>query len=85
MRSKFTFYFDAGHGWLQVQRSEAIELGVMKLLSPYSYQSKDGLTLYLEEDCDAPAFVEAYIKQYNITPTWDERESHGVRLLSRIK
>ena len=55
----YTFHNDPGHGWLEVPREEAIAAGILNRISEYSYQSRDGRTLYLEEDCDAALFVEA--------------------------
>ncbi len=54
---KFKFYSDASHGWLAVPRSLLMELGIAQKISAYSYQSKSGKTVYLEEDCDATLFL----------------------------
>lgn len=51
----YTFHSDPGHAWLQVKRQELIELGILKKISPYSYQR--GADVYLEEDCDACIFM----------------------------
>jgi len=48
---------DPGHGWLEVTRAELEALNLLDKISRYSYQ-RDAL-VYLEEDCDAPVFVEA--------------------------
>lgn len=56
---KPTFYSDPGHGWLAVSRQELIDLGVMHMISGYSYQRKD--TVYLEEDCDVAIYIDATI------------------------
>lgn len=50
------FYEDAGHGWLEVSISLCRELELK--ISGYSYCK--GEFLYLEEDCDAPAFIKAW-------------------------
>lgn len=60
--SKFVFHSDPGHGWLQVPKELVKELGIRKAISPYSYQDKE--YLYLEEDCDADLFYQAYVRQY---------------------
>ena len=59
--SKFVFHSDPGHGWLQVPKKLIRELGIGKEISSYSYQDED--FLYLEEDCDAVLFIEAYVKK----------------------
>lgn len=56
---KLNFHFDAGHGWLAVPKS--IKLA-SRYASPYSYQDRENY--YLEEDSDAPKFLEAF-KFYN--------------------
>jgi hypothetical protein len=58
----YIFHTDAGHGWLAVKRQELIDLGVMDRITSFSYQR--GKTVYLEEDCDATTFVNAYEKRY---------------------
>lgn len=57
--NKYTMYEDPGHGWLEVPRSVCAELGILDRISGYSYQSKDGGVLYLEEDCDFSVFCRA--------------------------
>jgi hypothetical protein len=53
-----TYHQDAGHGWLEVTRKQVVEVGLAP--SDFSFFSyKDGGTFYLEEDCDAPHFVDA--------------------------
>lgn len=55
-----TFYTDPGHGWLQVQRDDLVAIGLSEQdFTSCSYKTKHGETLYLEEDCDAPKFIEA--------------------------
>lgn len=53
----YKFISDPGHGWLEVTRDELEALDLLEKISRYSYQS-EGL-VYLEEDCDAPVFVDA--------------------------
>lgn len=53
----YKFISDPGHGWLEVTRAELEALGLIEKISRYSYQR--GALVYLEEDCDAPLFVEA--------------------------
>lgn len=52
-----TFYNDAAHGWLRVERTKLVELGIADKVSRCSYMY--GKWAYLEEDCDAPLFIEA--------------------------
>jgi len=66
MDVKFIFHADAGHGWLAVKRRLLFDLGVAEKITSYSYQK--GQTVYLEEDCDASTFLDAYKKKYG-TPT----------------
>ncbi len=61
---KLKFYSDAGHGWLAVPRSKLHSLNILDKISEYSYQSKSGKTVYLEEDCDATLFLRT-IEQLN--------------------
>ena len=51
----YKFFTDPGHGWLEVTRDEINRLGVVP--SRYSYMRED--LVYLEEDCDASAFIRA--------------------------
>lgn len=51
------FHSDAGHGWLAVKIHELKMLGIEGSISPYSYVR--GGTVYLEEDADAPTFINA--------------------------
>lgn len=55
----YKFHTDPGHGWLQVERGELERLEIADQISAYSYESKNGLTVFLEEDCDASAFKRA--------------------------
>lgn len=53
----YTFHQDPGHGWLEVPRAELQALGIAHRISGYSYESRDGATVYLEEDCDLSTFA----------------------------
>lgn len=48
---------DDGHGWLVVPMSAVVASGAY--ISCFSRVSPDGRCAYLEEDCDARAFVDA--------------------------
>jgi len=56
-RKNYIFYTDPGHGWLAVERAELQRLGIEDQISEFSYEQ--GETVYLEEDCDASAFIQA--------------------------
>ena len=59
------FHSDAGHGWLKVTTHQLAELGIYNQVSRYSYinvaysNDDESYDVYLEEDCDAPLFLEA--------------------------
>ena len=53
----YLFITDPGHGWLQVEYSELVALGIERDISAYSYR-RGGL-VYLEEDEDAGKFFRA--------------------------
>ena len=54
---KLNFYTDAGHGWLEVERKALETLGLLPMVSRYSYENGD--KVYLEEDLDAGLFLSA--------------------------
>lgn len=68
MRRTFTVIADPGHAWLKVPIEAVRAVGLSEgHFSPYSYRRATyagALTLYLEEDCDAAIFCEAYEKQF---------------------
>ena len=53
----YMLHTDPGHGWLEVPMAELRRLGIAWSISSCSYRY--GGIAYLEEDCDAPRFVEA--------------------------
>jgi|TARA_R110001583_G_scaffold117785_3_gene268898 hypothetical protein len=69
----FTFYTDPGHGWIQVDVDTLIDLGIHTRISGYSYIN--GTTAYLEEDCDAAVFMQAYQDKHGSKPEIVERYS----------
>ena len=73
----YTYYTDAGHGWLEVEKKELIELGIDNIISYHSFE-KGGL-VYLEEDVDVGVFVVAYKNKYGVSPqhkdVYEERSS----------
>jgi len=54
---KYLFFSDPGHGWLKVPLRTLQTLGIAGKVTRYSHQR--GGYAYLEEDCDAPLFIEA--------------------------
>jgi len=54
----YNFYYDAGHGWLEVSISELINLDIYNKITSFSYMHEG--KAYLEEDCDLEIFCEAY-------------------------
>lgn len=59
LSGKFTFHSDPGHGWLEVPRTLLDALGIAGAITRFSFESWDGATVYLEEDCDMDTFDRA--------------------------
>lgn len=57
---------DAGHEWLAVKKQELVDLGIAHKISAFSYEK--GATAYLEGDCDAARFIEAYRAKHGVEP-----------------
>jgi hypothetical protein len=64
------FVSDPGHGWLEVPMATLRYLGIESKITIYSYRKED--MVYLEEDCDAPTFIDAYRNRYGARPAWKE-------------
>tara|TARA_R110000764_G_scaffold13298_5_gene38379 strand:+ start:2968 stop:3252 length:285 start_codon:yes stop_codon:yes gene_type:complete len=82
----FTFYYDAGHGWLEVSKDVLPTVGLSEDdFSAYSYKDRDHL--YLEEDMDAYTFVKSWeIKHGDIkVKQRDDGHNSPIRELSRIE
>jgi len=62
----YQFHVGPGHGWVEVPLFELQKIGIQDKISKYSYRFGD--TCYLEEDCDAPRFDDAYTKFYGKKP-----------------
>ena len=71
----FTIYADPGHSWVKVPRKLLHKLNIADKITPYSYQR--GEYVYLEEDCDAYTFVQAYKAQ--IAPVVSFKEKYTNR------
>lgn len=78
MSARYRFHTDPAHGWLEVPRADLAALGILHLISAFSYQSRDGQTVYLEEDCDASRFVEAWeaLHGQKYDPNRDQHVDH---------
>jgi hypothetical protein len=57
---------DAGHEWLAVKQNELVNLDIAHKISSYSYMK--GGTVYLEGDCDAAVFIDAYTQKFGHAP-----------------
>ena len=55
---KYTFYEDAGHGWLAVPVTHLRILNILDKISGYSY--RNGSVAFLEEDCDYSVFADTW-------------------------
>ena len=66
---QLNFHSDTGHGWLKVTTHQLAELGIYNQVSRYSYinvaysNDDESYDVYLEEDCDAPLFLNALKEQ----------------------
>jgi len=89
------FHNDDGHGWLEVRLPDIKKAGLnLRDFSHYSYFKRDkdeeGNTsnrYFLEEDCDAPRFLEGYKRSTGGLPTIREERfdgSHWIRNLNRL-
>ena len=65
---RYTFHSDAGHGWLEVTRSDLKALGIEAEITPYSYVK--GNLVFLEEDLDAGRFMTALERYMGKEYTW---------------
>ena len=74
MQRKFDIYDDPGHGWLKVPVSLLGRLGIAGKITSYSYLR--GKFAYLEEDCDARTFLEAYRAKFDIDPKFSFHPSN---------
>jgi len=81
----FTFHSDNSHGWLQVERADALALGLTAAdFSKYSY-IRDGGTLFLEEDCDANKFFARYIAKHGALPIIIDKHIDGASHIRRYR
>ena len=91
VKYKLKIWEDPGHAWVEVTKKDFIELeGEIKEVTPYSYQSHNGLILYLEEDCDA-RYLDGKIKEKygerrddHVSVTEEYRENMWIRDLPSV-
>jgi hypothetical protein len=76
----FNFITDPGHGWIEVTTADLAKIG-LKVTDFSRYSYRRGNTLYLEEDCDAPKFIEAWRRKNGGTP--DFRDVYQARTFIR--
>jgi hypothetical protein len=70
-KTVFKFIDDPGHGWLLVTEDQLAEAGLGEAdITPFSYRSRAGV-IALEEDCDAPRFLDAWAARHG-APAFDE-------------
>lgn len=56
-----TLYSDPGHAWLAVPLKDLKAFGLAGKISHYSFMTADHA--YLEEDCDAPLYIDYLDRQ----------------------
>ena len=81
----YIYHQDGGHGWIQVPLLEIAALGIAGKISRYSY--KDAEHGYLEEDCDAALWHDAYVEVYGDRPQVLDKHVNGesfIRSLGRF-
>jgi hypothetical protein len=77
----FIHHIDPGHGWLEVHFSELRRLSLNPTdFTRYSYRR--GNTFFLEEDCDAMKFVEAW--QFANDRKIETITKHGGEFIRRL-
>lgn len=83
----YTFHTDPGHGWLAVPIADLQMFGLKpEDFSQFSYRHYD--TVFLEEDCDAGVFVNAYAQRMGSRPEFRELHTDHdspIRTYRRIK
>ncbi len=72
------YHTDPGHGWLAVKGSLLAELGIEREITSFSFMR--GETVYLEEDGDMSAFLDAcHAKGYRVEFRDSYRDTSPVR------
>ena len=74
--TSFNYYQDPGHGWIAVKIKILEQIGLAPSdFSDYSYLR--GKSIYLEEDCDAPKFLETWIAKFGSKPPLVEKHTNN--------
>ena len=74
------FHSDPGHGWLEVEYQDLLNLRIAGDISGYSY--RDGSKVYLEEDMDAGTYINALFGEYGKrTPEQSEQATNWIELM----
>ena len=80
--STFRFFADPSHGWLEVTTAQMQAAGLRLCdFSRYSYCRDD--RLYLEENCDAPRFLQAWKERFNREVIFEEHYCDGSSRIRR--
>lgn len=83
---RFTLYYDAGHGWLEVSEAQAASVGLTEGdFSAYSYRQGD--KLYLEEDLDLSVFLRAWESEHGpaLVHAIDHGDYSSIRHMARVR
>ena len=64
MDKVFTKFEDSGHGWLEVNFEDLINLDIQNKISNFSYMDSNKKLVYLEEDIDQNIFMKSYKEKY---------------------
>lgn len=80
----YIYHTDPGHGWIEVPVADLQELG-LKLadFTRYSYINHD--RVYLEEDCDAAVFVNAYVEKHGVSPAFRPQNTNSDSIIRTFK
>lgn len=76
MKRTFIAYTDPGHGWLKVPAASIKEVGLKAAdFSVYSYIDQGHM--FLEEDCDAGKFLDAFARVHGVEAKHTVRTCNG--------
>jgi hypothetical protein len=70
---RYRLFTDPAHAWLEVPRTEVVASGAS--ISRYSYYDPVTDLAYLEEDCDATAFLRATGRDWSSLPVTEVASS----------
>ena len=70
----FIVYQDPGHAWIAVPYKMLVDLGIEHDITRCSYRGKR--LAYLEEDCDAGVFFEAFEARYGVKPPMELKHTN---------